>query len=434
MLNQILSFAKCGIDFSLFCWLYSFFFKPKYNLKWRIAVVVIFSASLMLVNSLYIAWLNTAAGLLIGILLALILFEGPVFQIALCAVLAVSALLTCEFIPIAISSIFINDNIVDIMNRTIYDATFNLIGSTIFFFVISVVRLITQKKRIGLSTNSFVIFLPVLSVVVIYFMLYSSAYVPSNSRNAAIYLFLYIAIISANAAVILGERNVEKKLSLEQEIRDLRYKEDLADALIKQQGYYIEELNGLRHDFKRQLMGLQAISFIGKPEGKYIDEVLDSVSSIQTFAYIESLPLRVIVDSTYNRCVDAGIEFTTNIRYSNFDFMSYPDIYSFFDNALENAVEACNSITDNQIKKYITLSITRKNEMLFVQISNSSGTSPEPSKYGFISTKQDPAHHGYGTKNIHKIASKYHAQLSYETGKDYKMTCFFPCINVTKEK
>lgn len=147
--------------------------------------------------------------------------------------------------------------------------------------------------------------------------------------------------------------------------------------------------------------------------------------AIQTFAHIESLPLRVIVNSTYNRCVENGIEFITNIRYSNFDFMSFPDVYSFFDNALENAVEACNLITDNQVKKFIILSITRKGEMLLVQIENSSGTKAKPSKYGFLSTKQNSKNHGYGTKNIYKVVNKYQAQLSYEIDDTYKMTCIF---------
>lgn len=260
-------------------------------------------------------------------------------------------------------------------------------------------------------------------------MLYASTYMPSTPYNAYFYLFLYISIISVNILVIFGDKNAEKRLSLEKELADLRYKENLTDALVEQQGYYIEELNGLRHDFKRQLSGLHMLSTINKLDGKYLDELSEAVSCIQTFSYIKSLPLRVIVNSTYNKCIEDKIEFTTDIRYSNFDFMSYPDIYSFFDNALENALEACNLIVDSDVKKYILLSIYKKESLLFVQIENSCSIDAKPARCGFITSKSDSKNHGYGTKNIYKVANKYQANLSFESNGYYKMTCIFTNIS-----
>lgn len=432
MLNYILSYAKCAIDFYLFCWLYSFFFKPKYNILCCFVLIAFFSTLLMYVNTLYIPWLNTCIGLLISVTLALVLFDGSIFQILLCVFLSVSALLGCEFIPIVISSVFIDRNIVDIMNQTIYDATFNLISSVLFFSLVSAVRIISQKGKLGISTNNFIISLPLFSLIVIYFVLYTSIYTPSTPSNAYFYLFLYISIITVNILVILGDKNAEKKLALEQEIRDLKYKKALTDALISQQTYHIEELNGLRHDFKRQLLGLYSLSSINELGKKYVDEVSNAVSCIHSFSYVESLPLRMILNSTYNRCMENGIDFITDIRYSNFDFMTYPDIYSFFDNALENAIEAC-VLIHNNIKKYVSFSVTKKSHFLLVQIENPYEAKAKPAIQGFLTSKLDAKNHGYGTKNMYKVASKYQAHLFFETEGSYKMSCIFTNVADSKK-
>ena len=431
MLNQALAFAKCLVDFTLFWWLLSFFFERKHSWLWDIMTLILSSVLLQFINTFYLPWVNTISGLIIGLGMALILFRGKMIQICACVALSVLSLLGCEFIPIAFSAFLIEDNIDGVMNQTIYNAAFNLIGTGVFFCIILLIRIVSQRKRIGLSTNYFTLCVPVLSVFIIYFMLYSSRYLPGDEGTNIFFVSLYIAIILSNILLILGEQNVEKKVAIEKELSDLRFKEELSEALIKQQTFYIEEMNGLRHDFKRQLMGLYSLSEMKASNvvpSAYADEVLESVDGIQSFDYIESLPLRVIINSTYNKCLKCGIKFLSDIRYSSFDFMSFPDIYSFFDNAFENAIEACNAIEDKSIQKFISITITCKSEMVYIQISNPHRGSILPSSYGLLSSKVHDDSHGFGTKNIWKIANKYNGVLSHDTTGDYKLTCIFTCI------
>lgn len=428
MLNWAIYFLKCFLDFALFAWICSLFFEKRYNLTRSILAILLFAALQQWVNMLFIPWLNTVSGLIISSCIALVLFKGNILQVCLCVTLSVSALLVCEFLPISILALFAQNNIVIIMSETIYDAAFNLIGTGLFCCVALIIKFATQRKRVGLSTNYFTLGVPALSVIVMYFMLYTSQYVPGNTRNTVLFITLYILIIFTNLCLILGERNVEKRITLEKELNELHYKDDLTSALIEQQDYFIEEMNGLRHDFKRQLIGLYSLAGASVSQAlteKYIDEVIESVDSIQSFEYIESLPLRVITNSTYNKCNRKGIDFLIDVRYSKFDFMSFPDIYSFFSNALDNAIEACDSMTDTSAKKYISLTIAHKNDMLLVQICNSYGIKPKRIENGFLSIKRHAGYHGFGTKNIWKIANKYQGRLTYDIGSDCKMTCLF---------
>lgn len=436
MFNQVMSYIKCLVDFALFKWLLSFFFERKRSLTWDVMTLVLCSALLQFINTLYVPWLNTVSGLIIGLVIALILYQGKLLQICACVSLAVIALLACEFIPIAFSAFVFQDNLAAVMNQTIYDAAFNLIGTGIFFCIILLIRSVSQRGRIGVSTNHFAVCVPLLSVVIIYFMLYTSRFLPGDKNTNIIFVSLYGAIIISNILLIFGERNAERKTALEKELSDLKYKENLTNALIEQQTFFIEEMNGLRHDFKRQLLGLYSLSGHHVSENvpqEYLDEMLAFVDNAQSFDYIESLPLRVIINTTYNKCIKFGIEFISDIRYSNFDFMTYPDIYSFFDNAFENALEACNAIKDAKVRKYISVTITSKGEMVYIQIGNSYPRESALPVSGSLSTKASNRNHGYGTKNILRVANKYNGVLSREINDEYKVTCIFTCIKAPKK-
>ena len=51
--------------------------------------------------------------------------------------------------------------------------------------------------------------------------------------------------------------------------------------------------------------------------------------------------LQLILNQTNELCIKYGIEFCADIRYGNFLFMTFPDVFSLFENALCNAVNAC---------------------------------------------------------------------------------------------
>lgn len=426
ILQTVISFIKCVLDYVIICWLLSAFFRPKRNLKQLIATVLLAALILLVVNQLYIVWLNTLVSFCEAIALALLLFDGSRWQRCTCAVLGIIVALICEFVPALFGSFSSGIGLESTIEHTIRNAYFCLISTGVFFLLAFSVRYVALRRKTGPAVNRFVVLVPLLSVLFTYFMLYADRFLPITQEKLAIYMGIYTMIIGVNTLVILGDHNAAKRAEIESELSELKHKEALTSALVEQQNHYIEEINGLAHDFKRQLEGIKYLT--DEPTiQKQIKEARESADAIRSFDEIKSLPFRVIISRTNNRCIELGIEFSLELKYTDIDFMSYPDIYAFFDNALENAIEACELIYDHSIKKTIRLVTLRKEDMLYVEISNSTESKPIIKDGRFLTSKGDGKPHGYGTKNIYKVARKYNASVDFSVGNNmYSLTCIFP--------
>lgn len=426
ILQTIISLIKCILDYTIICWLLSAFFRPSKSLKQMLAIIMAAALILLTVNRLYIVWLNTLVSFFEALCLALLLFDGPRWQRCTCAVLGVIVALVCEFVPALFGSVSSGIALESAIEHTIQNAYFCLISTGVFSLIVFAVRYAALRSKTGPAVNRFVVLVPILSVLFTYFMLYVDNYLPISKVKLGIYMCAYVLIIGANILVVLGDQNAAKKAALESELAELRHKEALTQALIEQQNHYIEEINGLAHDFKRQLDGIR-YELSDPSIHRQIKEAREAADAIRCFDEIKSLPLRVIMSRAGSRCMELGIEFDIELKYTDIDFMSYPDIYAFFDNALENAVEACESIADPAVKKKINLLLLRKEDMLYVEISNSVQAAPNIKNGQFKTSKSGSGRHGYGTKNIYRVARKYNASIDFSMKNNiYGIICIFP--------
>ena len=84
---------------------------------------------------------------------------------------------------------------------------------------------------------------------------------------------------------------------------------------------------------------------------KSIEEVRESIQERNDFYFVESKALQLILNQTNELCIKYGIEFCADIRYGNFLFMTFPDVFSLFENALCNAVNACLQLGEEEKKR-----------------------------------------------------------------------------------
>ena len=119
---------------------------------------------------------------------------------------------------------------------------------------------------------------------------------------------------------------------------------------------------------------------------------------------------------------NVGIEFCADIRYGNFLFMTFPDVFSLFENALCNAVNACLQLGEEE-KKRIELRVFRQHEQIVVLLANT---------YNKANTRSNtyalhPHHeHGYGIQNIKRVIRKYNGTYLVKKEDVYKLMISFP--------
>nr|WP_243150638.1 ATP-binding protein [Clostridium sporogenes] len=96
--------------------------------------------------------------------------------------------------------------------------------------------------------------------------------------------------------------------------------------------------------------------------------------------------------------------------------MDFFDLCVILGNALDNAIEACEKIADESIKKYIHItSIVNKSFIVF-EIKNS--MKGYINKDYLYTDKTDDINHGFGLLNIESITKKYFGTTYIESSEN----------------
>lgn len=107
--------------------------------------------------------------------------------------------------------------------------------------------------------------------------------------------------------------------------------------------------------------------------------------------------------------------------------MTHYHIYSMLGNAIDNAMECLAKVEDRE-KKVINLSICRRADMAVISVENYTPAPPVVRDGALVTTKQDAASHGYGTKSIKSIAELYGGTADYFVdGKIFCLLITIPC-------
>lgn len=102
------------------------------------------------------------------------------------------------------------------------------------------------------------------------------------------------------------------------------------------------------------------------------------------------------------------------------------EICSLFGNLLDNALEACervmeeektakeSTINDQKAQLWIQVKIEQKKQLLFIEIANSADQSPERKERKLLTRKKDSSLHGYGLKSVERIVEEHDGVIFYD--------------------
>ncbi len=173
----------------------------------------------------------------------------------------------------------------------------------------------------------------------------------------------------------------------------------------------IDLINMKCHDMRHQ------IREIGKSKSlnsETIAEIEKSISLYDSMVKTGNDVLDTILTEKSLLCYRNGIVLTCVADGGLLDFMSAPDLYSLFGNALDNAIEAVTKIEDRE-KRIIGLRIHAVGELITVNLKNAFQGLVEFDENGFPkTTKEDKNYHGYGIKSIRYMVEKYDGSVAVQ--------------------
>ena len=250
------------------------------------------------------------------------------------------------------------------------------------------------------------VFLP-LSVTALLFSAEISSLVQYYAdESAALSLLAECFALLCGVFVLVLNNSLAKLLVTREDLRVtemLQYQEEKQYEQLKSS---MDMINIKCHDIKHFVASFRGR--VGKEELESLSRVAESFDS-----YVETNneTLDVILNEKAFVCGRKGIGFVCMGDASGLSFMGAADMYSLFGNALDNAIEATENLSDSERRK-IDLGLWEKDGVYVLNVMNYCDENLRQENGIFRTTKEDKAYHGFGMLSMDTVAHKYGGELT----------------------
>ncbi|CEN93483.1 sensor histidine kinase [Paraclostridium sordellii] len=174
----------------------------------------------------------------------------------------------------------------------------------------------------------------------------------------------------------------------------------------------------LYHDINNHICCIDNLKNNNKEVSEYINNLKDEIKSFKDNYNTGNMILDIIINEKSDICSKKGIKFICDINFSKVDFIKPIDVSSIFANILDNAIEACDKIHDEDVEKYIRIKGTISKSYFVIKCENSKVNNIKFKKNKLLTDKMDKFVHGIGTQSIKSSLDKYDGELLFEDEKD----------------
>lgn len=378
--------------------------------------------------------LNVIVPLKVTIILVLIAFIGSkvnqrsIKNGALLGTTFLTAIMICDILSAGIIN-FITDFSQNLSAPTVYHVLTMIISKILLALIMLILSKFLNKTIHNIVYgNWLIIILPNLLNLIFTIMIGNRIYYTKYSEHVETALLLFVILmilISTLCFIITSEYYAQMK--------EIEHKNKINMSQIKLQYEYFcnkqdndLKLRELYHDMKNHLLILED-DLENEQKQNYIKGLLKEVKIYESYLDTGNDFLNCIINEKYKQAASKGIEFDAQIDFSDISFMSPMDICTIFSNAIDNAIEACEKIT-NQSERAMSIKARRIKNFLTIAFENSSTEDFLIENDEILTTKQDKQYHGFGLNNIRKVVEKYDGECKIKRDvEQFILYLIIPC-------
>ncbi|MEN2257493.1 GHKL domain-containing protein [Paraclostridium benzoelyticum] len=237
-----------------------------------------------------------------------------------------------------------------------------------------------------------------------------------------------LVIASSIIIIIIFRRTIkENKLKAQNEL--------MQNKLDMQYKYYLSiqeshvKVKKLYHDINNHICCIDNLKNNSSEVDEYINNLKDEIKDFKCIYNTGNMILDIIINEKSKVCTNKDINFTCDINFSKVDFIKPIDVSSIFDNILDNAIEACDKISDAKIDKYIRIKGTVIKSFFIIKCENSKVNSVKIYKNILLTDKIDKFMHGIGIQSVKSSLEKYNGEILFEDEKNKFMINIYIPLN-----
>ena len=188
-------------------------------------------------------------------------------------------------------------------------------------------------------------------------------------------------------------------------------------ARIHEAEQFYTRIRQLKHEMRGHMTNIKALASQGEYASleDYIAKLDESMSGFELTLQTGNPVTDVIVNDTRRRSLDLGIRFQADFHYPQAGGYDAFDVGIILQNLLQNAMEACEQISEGE--RFIVLTGKRKGRFFLIEVKNSFVGEVVFGQDGLPVTtkKEDAPMHSIGLSNVRREAEKYMGELELKT-------------------
>ena len=276
---------------------------------------------------------------------------------------------------------------------------------------LSFVRQIDRNGLAGVSDKSMLaMFLVVVLVIINFDILIKSLSWGSVKYTSLILLrmvhsVLCAFVLFAEYEILYARRMSDEKAETERLLAERQRQYRLSKE-------NIDAINIKCHDIRHQIRHFANGGDVVDREA--LKDIAREVNVYDSVVETGNEALDTILTEKSLACSQENITLSCIADGASLGFMAPSDIYSFFGNALDNAIEATRAIEDPE-RRNISLNVARRGAMVAVSVENFYAVEPQFDGDLPRSSKGDDANHGFGVRSMRGTVERYGGTLHVGT-------------------
>lgn len=216
----------------------------------------------------------------------------------------------------------------------------------------------------------------------------------------ALLLILFLCIVFVT--VLFFHRRHEERFS--------RYQEQILQRQIEEVNEIYKTMRGWRHDYHNHLQKLKAhIALNQIDEMKaYLNQLEVELDKIDVKYRTGNVSLDAILNSKLSLAEKARIKVNCKVELTQNISVSDIDLCVMIGNLIDNAVEACQKLK-NDDERFLRIYICIRKQQLYIAVTNATNEIIRKLDHEYITQKR--GNHGHGLRRIDTIVQKYQGYI-----------------------
>lgn len=219
------------------------------------------------------------------------------------------------------------------------------------------------------------------------------------------------SIVVTNYMVFLMIHNYTDMAEKRHEEELLRQETVYRDEYYQDVEKYQEQIQDIKHDMKNKVAVLYDAVERGEDAAakELLAEMLGDIRLAEDIIYSANPLLNSLLKVKAAKAKEKGIRMNIKTFVPKKMSIASGDMGIIYGNLIDNAIEACDKVTDTE--RFIEIETKYREEMLLIQVCNSKNAEGNPE---LNTTKGDRRMHGRGIRSVRKVAEQYGGSLILE--------------------